>query len=69
VEGNIDAIKPYLSPEIFAILTSSHNLDVLQRRYLLIQERDEKLAENKKIWMEKYKQIDPITKKPLVNKK
>lgn len=69
VEGNIDAIEPYLSPEIFSILTSSHNLGVLQRRYLLIQERDEKLVENKKIWMEKYKQIDPITKKPLLNKK
>ena len=69
VDGNIDLIKPYLSPEIFSALTSSHNLQVLQKRYSLIQQRDHKLAENKKNRMERYKQKNPLTQEPLVDKK
>lgn len=69
VEWNINAIKPYLSPEIFSVLTSPHNLHVLQRRYSLIQERDYKLKEIKDEMKKKYKQINPLTNQPLVNKK
>lgn len=69
VEWNIDAIKPYLSPEIFSVLTSPHNIQALQRRYILIQERNQKLAEKKEELIKTYKHIDPITLQPLTNKK
>lgn len=69
VEGNIDLIKPYLSPEIFAVLTSSHNLQALQRRYVLIQKRDQELEDAKNAFMREYRQKHPLTDQPLVNKK
>ncbi|MCX6823881.1 MAG: hypothetical protein NT085_02045 [candidate division SR1 bacterium] len=69
VEGNINAIKPYLSPEIFSVLTSPHNLQALQTRYSLIQERDHQLKEKKDELIKKHKQINPLTGEPLLNKK
>ncbi len=69
VEWNIEAIKPYLSPAIFSVLTLPYNLEVLQRRYSLIQERDQMVSENKEELIKKYKSVDPISKQPLVTKK
>lgn len=69
LERHIAAIKPYLSPTIFSVLTSEHNLQVFQRRYSLLQERDQKLLENKEELIKKYKLKDPLTQQALVNKK
>ncbi|MFA6256093.1 MAG: hypothetical protein WC606_02815 [Candidatus Absconditabacterales bacterium] len=70
VEGNVNAIQPYLSPEIFSALTSPHNLQSLQRRYLLIQERDQKIKKIKEALITRYKHVHPLTHIPLgVNKK
>lgn len=69
VEGNVDDIKPYLSPAIFSVLTLPHNLRAFQQRYTLIQERDQKIAEAKDEITKKYKQINPLTQQPLLTKK
>ncbi|MEI6118825.1 MAG: hypothetical protein WCP92_06475 [bacterium] len=51
------------------MLTSPHNLQALQRRYSLIQERDHQLKEKKAELIKKHKQINPLTGESLVNKK
>lgn len=68
-EGNIVAIKPYLSPEIFEALSLPHNLQALQRRCLLIQERNQKIKEAKQELVNRYKYTNPLTNQPLLNKK
>lgn len=65
VEWNIEAIKPYLSPEIFELLTSPENIKALQSRYQLIQKRDDELKEKKSELDKKYKHTNPITWEPV----
>ncbi len=69
IEGHTESVSPYLTPNVLAFLTQPHNLQALQRRYALIQERNQKIEERLDELNREYKQRHPITLQPLQTKK
>jgi hypothetical protein len=68
VEGHPEALRPYLSEEVFKILTLPQNMQALQKRHQLLQEKAQKREVKKAALIEKYKTTHPITQAPLLKR-
>ena len=68
VEGNVQALVPYLSEEVFKVLTLPQNLQAIKRRYVLEEQRKAAETRLKEELNQKYKSVHPITKQPLLKK-
>jgi len=61
IKGDIEAARPYFSPEIFEVLTMPQNLEAIRRRYQIVEEYNRKHAE----LIDRYKHRDPVTQERL----